>query len=214
MVEQPDSAQKTRRKLWLAFLAIGLALLIGGMAIGTFVLADIWRAGRSDTSLKTDLAVPEKSVAELLWMVEENPNDTSALFEIGRRFYQAGYWRDAVSILTRMVEADPDNQDPNIFMARVGIGNSNFNLKNYAEAKAAWDAALAINPNDAQLRFNLGVYYATISPPDKEAAKAEWEKVITLVPGTDLATAAAKYIETYTTAQPPPTPVPPSVPTP
>ena len=99
--------------------------------------------------------------------------------------------------------------DPNNVHARTDIGTSNFNLGNTEEAKAAWLAALDLAPEDVQLHYNMGFLYANAEPRDLDAAKKEWQLVMDLAPGSDLANIVQVHLEglsAETPAEPTPTP--------
>lgn len=135
-------------------------------------------------------AFDEARAGELAALLETDPNNKDALFELGEMNFQAGRYEDSISWFTRLVAIDPTNVH-----ALTDIGTSHFNLGRPAEAKEAWLKALDVAPDDVQVHYNLGFLYANVEPRDLEAAIAEWEKVIQLDPTSRLAETARVHVE-------------------
>jgi len=133
--------------------------------------------------------VDTERVAELVALVQQDPQNMEALFELGETYFLAGEWQAAVDWFARVLELDPNNVH-----AKTDVGTANFNLGRYEEAKASWLSGLQVAPDDVQLHYNMGFLYANVEPADYTAAAGEWGKVVELAPGSDLATTAQVHL--------------------
>ena len=171
----------------MAFVAAlaALALFLGGQRA--------WQAWQDRGDAATPAASAEHAgeyvpldtakVSELQARLAANPGDMEALFELGERHFQAGRWQETIDWFTKLVTLDPGHVH-----AYTDIGTANFNLGRYEEARAAWTEALRLAPDDPQVHYNLGFLYAYGRPQDLKAARQTWERVLSLAPGTQLAT--------------------------
>ncbi|HEU4759864.1 MAG TPA: tetratricopeptide repeat protein [Dehalococcoidia bacterium] len=180
-----------------------LGLVLGLAALGVFLLLRSGLpggggGGATPAADQSGQIVPLDTarVAELMATIQQDPNNAEALFELGESFFLATEWQPAIDWFTRLVAIDPNNVH-----ARTDIGTANFNLGRSEEAKAAWAAALAIAPSDVQLHFNMGFLYANAEPRDLDGARKEWQTVLDLAPGSDLANTAQVHLDSLS-AQP------------
>ncbi len=173
------------------FIGIALvgAVLVGRYAFGGDASGD---GGAPEQQAEAGAAIPldTERVAELMAVVEENPSDAAALFELGESFFQANEWEAAITWFTKLLEVDPENVH-----AITDIGTSHFELGRLAQAKEAWLSALNLAPEDVQVHYNLGFLYANSEPPDFAAAKLEWERVVQLEPNSELAQTAQVHLD-------------------
>ncbi|HXH06747.1 MAG TPA: tetratricopeptide repeat protein [Vicinamibacterales bacterium] len=191
--------------------------LLLGVAAGVVALAIVFgarelagrgsSAGELPRSGPAQAAFDEARAKELEALLQTDPSNRDALFELGEMNFQAGRYEEAIAWFTKLVEVDPSNVH-----ALTDIGTANFNLGRPEEAKTYWLKALEVDPNDAQVHYNLGFLYANVEPRDLAAAIAEWEKVIELAPGSRLAETARVHVEglrsELTPAAAPPTATP------
>lgn len=188
----PRSIRDDARPMLLAFVAAlaALALFLGGQRA--------WQAWQDRNQPAPQAAAPADHtgdfvpldtarVADLQARLTANPGDTEALFELGERYFQAGRWQDTIDWFTKLVTLDPGHVH-----AYTDIGTASFNLARFDEARAAWSEALRLAPDDPQVHYNLGYLHAYGRPRDLEAAKREWERVLSLAPGTPLAATAQR----------------------
>ena len=175
-------------------LAIGLAIV--GLALGNPQLfpgqAQPAGVGGSASSAQQPAAkqVNQARVAELKATLDKDPKNVDALFELGEMSFEADQWQDAIDWFTRLLEVDPGN-----LHARTDVGTANFNLGHYDLAKQAWEDVAARDPSDPQVHYNLGFLYANSGTPDLDKAFKEWEMVVQLAPGTDLARTAQAHLD-------------------
>lgn len=185
-------------------LALGVAVGIIALA-AIIVVRDMLPSGGEsaapDVSQQAGEFVPldKQRVAELMAQVQADPDNRDALFELGESFFLAGEWQSAIDWFTKFLTLEPANVH-----AKTDVGTANFNLGNYEEAKASWLSAMEIDPNDPQLHYNMGFFYANVEPVDLNAAMAEWQKVVELAPGTKLAETAQVHLKGLAEATPAP----------
>ncbi len=191
--EQPVSAVSA------LFVGVPWKLLGLGAAIGVVVLGGIFVGGQVLSGGDDTPAVEQpgqladidmERVAELMALVEQDPTNAEATFELGEIFFLGGEWQAGIDWFTKLLELDPSNVH-----ALTDVGTAHFNLGQYEEAKVAWITAKDIDPNDEQVHYNLGFLYANVEPVDYAAALAEWQAVVELAPGSDLANTAQVHLD-------------------
>jgi tetratricopeptide (TPR) repeat protein len=144
----------------------------------------------STAQQNTLIPLDTERVAQLMAEVQLDPNNKDALFELGERYFEANEWQSSIDWLTKLLAVDSTNT-----YAQTDIGTANFNLGLPDVAKTAWLAVLQIDPNYVQAHYNLGFLYANIEPVDLAAARQEWQKVVELAPGSDLASTAQVHLD-------------------
>jgi tetratricopeptide (TPR) repeat protein len=174
-------------------MAIGAA--IGVVVLGAiFFGSDIISGGDDDSSAggqEDQLAeIDMERVSELAALVEQDPKNAEATFELGEIFFLGGEWQTGIDWFTKLLELDPTNVH-----ALTDVGTAQFNLGQFEAAKTAWLKARELDPNDEQVHYNLGFLYANVDPVDYAAALAEWQLVVELAPGSDLANTAQVHLE-------------------
>ena len=192
----PASVGRTAARLPLMALALGI--FIGGAALVAVIFAEMGLGGGdSEDPAAADQAqedqfipIDTERVAALVTSYQEDPANPETLFELGEAYFQAGEWQQSQDWFLKLVEVDPANVH-----AWTDIGTSHYNLARTEEAKAAWQKALELAPNDPQLHYNMGFLYANSETPDFEAAKREWQTVLDLAPGTALAQTVQVHME-------------------
>ena len=191
--EQPVSAVSA------LFVGVPWKLLGLGAAIGVVVLGGIFvgggvLSGGDDTTTVEQpgqlASIDTGRVAELMTLVEQDPTNTEATFELGEIYFLGGEWQAGIDWFTKLLELDPANVH-----ALTDVGTAHFNLGQYEEAKAVWLKAKDVDPNDEQVHYNLGFLYANVEPVDYAAALAEWQAVVELAPGSDLANTAQVHLD-------------------
>lgn len=143
----------------------------------------------SDAAENAPVPLDTGQVTQWMAQVQQDPTNTTALFNLGEAFFQAQQWQSSIDWFTRLVAVDGKNVH-----ARADIGTSRFNLGDQAGAKEAWLAALEIAPDDAQLHYNLGFLYLNSDPPDYAAARKEWQTVVDKAPGSSLAQTVSVHL--------------------
>ena len=194
------------RSLWqyLRSQPLLLGVMVGIVALAAIFVArsGIPGSGGSDTippaqSASDLVPLDTERVAQLMKVIQGDPKNAEALFDLGESYFLAGEWQQGIDWFTEFLTVDPNNVH-----ARTDIGTANFNLGRTLEAKASWTAALAIDPNDIQLHYNMGFLYANAEPQDLVAARQEWQKVVDLEPDSNLAKTAKVHLNGMPTATP------------
>lgn len=107
-------------------------------------------------------------------------------FNQGLQAFNSGAYQTAADSFKQALEKDP--KQPAVWAY---LGESYDKLKNYPEAVAAYEKAIALSPNDAGLYQNLGNIHA--SQGDTEKAKVYYEKSAQLSAALDPKAAATTY---------------------
>ena len=97
-------------------------------------------------------------------------------YDLGVKAVQAGDYQRAVGSLQKVVQADPRNAD-----AWNYIGFSQRNLQHFDDSLAAYQKALAINPDHRGANEYLGELY--LKTGDLEKARDRLSKLQSLCPG-------------------------------
>jgi len=100
------------------------------------------------------------------------PND----YDLGVKAVQAGDFQRALALLQKVVQADPRNAD-----AWNYVGFSHRKLKQFDPSLAAYQRALAINPDHRGANEYLGELYLMIGEPEK--ARERLAKLQSVCPG-------------------------------
>ncbi len=112
---------------------------------------------------------------------ESKPKDIVAWNKLGDVTLRAAmldpsYYPKSEQAYGHSLNLNPDDPD-----ALRGIGNLNFDHKNYDQATAAYEHYLRIRPNDPEVRTDLGTMYLYTNNPDQ--AVVQYKRAIKLKPG-------------------------------
>lgn len=171
----------------LGLAILGVVYVAAEGLPGTGVARSTGSAGVGGAQVRTEL--DPARVAELKARLDQDPNDKAALTELGESHMQAGRWQDTVDWFTRLLAVDPND-----LHARTDLGTASYNLGRLEQAREAWQEVARRDPSDPQIHYNLGYLYANGVPRDVEAAKREWELVLQLAPGSELARTAQGHL--------------------
>jgi tetratricopeptide (TPR) repeat protein len=195
--EKRGPAPVRRAAARLPLIALALGIFVGGAALLAVIIAEMGFSGDGNedpaaTQTQDEQFVPidTERVAELITSYQEDPTNPETLFELGEAYFLAGDWQQGQDWFLKLVEVDPANVH-----AWTDIGTSHYNLGRSEEAKAAWQKALELAPEDPQLHYNMGFLYANAEPPDFDAARREWQLVLDLAPETQLAQTVQVHME-------------------
>jgi len=93
--------------------------------------------------------------------------------------------------LDQRLAEDPGNLEALYELAEINVG-----LDSPDQARDNWLAITELDPEQSLAWYNLGFYYLSVDPPDKEAAKAALGKVIEIGPADSmLATRAQSHLD-------------------
>jgi tetratricopeptide (TPR) repeat protein len=114
--------------------------------------------------------VPLAQVTEALKNAEAQPNDFKAQLDAGDLYYQIQRYDEAAKFYERASKIRPDALE-----VMVKTGNAYFDAERFETAEKWYTAALAKNPNDPNVRTDLGLTFYLRNPPDVERAIKEYK---------------------------------------
>jgi tetratricopeptide (TPR) repeat protein len=137
-------------------------------------------AARQNANLPPDHPViPSNGVADQEGMQEQvtaqiqqarnEPNNFEAQVKAADLFYQIHRFDQAIEFLLRANQLRPDD-----YGTIVKLGNANFETGNYETAEKWYAAALIKNPEDINVRTDMGLTFYLRNPPDYERAIKEY----------------------------------------
>ncbi len=116
-------------------------------------------------------------------------------YDLGVKAVQAGDYQRALALLQKVVQAEPRNAD-----AWNNVGFSHRKLKQFDQSLAAYQKALAINPDHRGANEYLGELYLMTGEPEK--ARQRLAKLQSLCPqGCEEYEDLKKAIEAYQSVQ-------------
>ncbi|HEX5590218.1 MAG TPA: tetratricopeptide repeat protein [Candidatus Limnocylindrales bacterium] len=182
---------------------IGLAAAVGVVAIAVGVYQFGAPAAASTPTGSPGPAatagLDQARVAALMARIQQDPNDTAALLELGDSFFQAGQYATAVTWLEKLVTLEPNN-----VRARLALGAAKFNLNEVDAAEAQWLEVLEIDADNVEAHYDLGFLYLNQTPPDYAAVQREWAEVVRLAPDTEIATVVQQHLDALAAMSPAP----------
>jgi len=186
---------------WKRLVIAGIAVIaIAGSVFGIYQLgAGTGSPAASDGTVaqatQAAPAVDEAKIGELMKKLAANPKDTATLLALadeyyaGQQFAQAGDWLD------KLLAIEPEN-----VQALLARGAVSFNLNELAAAEATWKKVVAIDPKNAEVHYDLGFLYLNQPTPDWAGVQREWNLVIELDPGSDLAKTVKSHLDSLAAA--------------
>lgn len=137
---------------------------------------------------KPGVTLNDGKVGELKKKIEANPQDIDSHKDLGKEYFDAGYYQDANTYFGRALELSPDDLET-LLMA----GVSEFNVNNFDAAEKHWTHATEVDATKPEPWFNLGYVYLMREPKDEAGLKRAWDKVLELAPDSDMAKAVKEY---------------------
>jgi len=147
--------------------------------------------GSPDAGAAASPAIDTVKVAELMQKIQADPKDTASLQSLADIYYLAGDFETAGGFLEKVLTVDSNN-----VTARLALGAALFNLGKSDGAETQWRQVLAIEPDNLEAHYDLGFMYLSATPPDIANVKLEWNKVIAIAPGSDVAKTVATHLAT------------------
>lgn len=190
-------AAASRRFPKVLAVAVGLVAVIA-VAIGVYQFGAPAAASIPSASPAATSGLDQARVAELMGIIQQNPKDTAALMELGDSFFKAGDYGSALTWLDKLVALEPNN-----VRALLALGAAQFNLGEDASAKANWEAVLELDADNVEAHYDLGYLYLNQAPPDIANMQREWNEVIRLAPGTEIAAFVQQHFDAVTPSEAP-----------
>jgi tetratricopeptide (TPR) repeat protein len=106
-----------------------------------------------------------------------NPSDYEAQMQAARASFQIERLDDVQEFLLLANTLKPDELEP-----VVALGNVHYDLGNYLAAEKWYTAALLKQPDDINVRTDLGLTFLLRTPPDNERALTEFRRSLEIDP--------------------------------
>jgi cytochrome c-type biogenesis protein CcmH/NrfG len=184
---EPDKSAK----MWSNVQAYGMAAvcLLLGIAAGYFMRgsqpvapapsAPAQQASKPPAADASSMQVsPEalkhmagKQAEPLLARLEKNPNDPALLADLGKTYLAAQQFKTATEYYERSAKVKPSADTLNT------LGGAYHYAGEDSKALEAWQRALAIEPNNPDALFNVGMVKWQVEG-DPKAAIASWTKLV------------------------------------
>jgi cytochrome c-type biogenesis protein CcmH/NrfG len=176
------------KRLILLVMGWGLLVFIGAQVRENLTAAPPPTPVAQAAQGADPLATPDELTA-LQDTLDKNPQDVVAMTRLAKLLYDEGDYQSAETLLERAVELAP--HDPDLL---VQLAAAQFRLAQIDAARDTLLKATALAPDRADIHLLLGLALSRGSTPKPDAAAVEWQKVIQLAPGTDLARQAQELI--------------------
>ncbi len=176
----------------VAATIVGIVIFQSG---GTSPIA----ASEASPSAAPSSGFDEAQVAALMARVQSDPNDTEALMALGDAFFAAGEYDVAGNWLAKLVAIEPSNA-----RALLALGAADYNAGNLSEAEQTWLKVVALDPENVEAHYDLGWVYLQQEPSELAAVQREWEKVLELAPGTEVAQRVQEHLDALASSTPDP----------
>ncbi len=161
------------------FLFTLLGLLLGAI-IGFFVTNSINQNGTGPRSGPITSQPAANSAADSMAAVQnaiekarQAPNDVKAQMAAADLFSRIQRFDQAIDLLKKANEIEPDNVD-----VMVKLGNTSFDAGKYADAERWYAAALMKDPDELNVRTDMGLTYIFGDKPDVDRAIKEFKRVL------------------------------------
>jgi tetratricopeptide (TPR) repeat protein len=116
-------------------------------------------------------------IADASKHARENPQDYNAQMTAGGINYKAQQYEDALEFFLKANQLKPDEVEPVI-----QLGNVNYDAGRLTAAEKWYTAALLKEPNNINVRTDLGLTFLLRQPPDNDRAIAEFRRSLELDP--------------------------------
>ena len=99
-------------------------------------------------------------------------------------------------------------ESPEDVAANLELGVLTFNDGDVERAEQLWTTVTEVDPTNPQAWFNLGFVHLSEDPPDVEAARAVWQRVLDVAPESDLAATVRSHLDALAASAASPSPSP------
>lgn len=134
-------------------------------------------------------AVDKETEKALLDRAHADPNDLEARKDLGKLYFDAGLYQDAITYFEQANQLAPNDVEVLLM-----LGVCQYSINDFDSAEQTWLQATKAAPEKAEPWYNLGFLYVAKTPPDYDAARKSWEKVIALEPNSELAASTKDHL--------------------
>ncbi|MDO9066550.1 MAG: tetratricopeptide repeat protein [Chloroflexota bacterium] len=174
-------------------MGLGLALLV---VVVVVLVAGGGALGQPSTSgsaaAPTAASLDTARVRTLQAAAQANPKDVESRIELGNIYYDAGRYIEATGWYSQALALTPN--DTNV---RTDLATSYYYTGDTPRAIEEGRKVLAIDGTKVQTLLNMGIWLNSLSPPNTAEALKDWQLVVSLYPGTDVAKQAQGFIDKY-----------------
>jgi tetratricopeptide (TPR) repeat protein len=150
-VLSPDEAEKGRGVglIWRIVAGVTALVIIAGLIYPLFPQSS-QVAPPSTPTIAPTLGVT----------LEATPASAQGWFELGKTYYKAGQWEQAVAAFKQVLTLDPQHQ-----AAYANLGAAYHRQNQLDQAEAHYQKALDLNPKDGEVVYNLAALYLQKAMP-------------------------------------------------
>ncbi len=153
----------------MSFLKCQCALVLGRVLCGILVIGATSGAAAQEWGGPAPISSPahlQRQISQAEAAARAHPNDAETLLSLVRLYDLNGDFRKSVPVLRKVVNLQPDNLNANRL-----LGTDLFHIGDYTEALKPLRTVVAVDRNDGQTNFYLGLCYLALDRND-EAGKA------------------------------------------
>lgn len=185
-----------RRLVAVAALVAG-ALAIAWIGYNAGGGTPVTAASKSTDSPQPSPTLDTAEVATLMAKIQTDPNDKDSLLGLGDAFFQAGQYDVAAEWLTKLVKIDAKN-----IQALLALGAADYNAGNAKDAETYWKQVVGLDAKNVEAHYDLGFLYLRQDPPNTAAMRREWQTVVDLAPGTQVAQNVQAHLDALSSPGP------------
>lgn len=132
-----------------------VVIIVAALAIIAFLAYPLLQKQlKRDSGSNPDLPpAVQTTVAPLIATVQADPDSAEAWFELGKTYYNAGQWEQAVDAFQKVIELD------NRQAAYANLGAVYHRQNKLDLAVSQYEKALELNPDDGEVTYNLAALY-------------------------------------------------------
>jgi tetratricopeptide (TPR) repeat protein len=192
------TAPRGRRLAWV----VAGVVLVAGVALGGYLLGGSGGvppiSGAADSqSASATTPLDTAKVSALMTKIAADPKDVASLLGLSDLYFQSGDYATAATWSEKVLALEPENET-----ALVALGAAQFNQGDVANAEKQWLQAVAVNPKNVEAHYDLGFLYLSKNPPDTAKVRSEWNAVIAIDPGSEIAKTVATHLQSLDSPSP------------
>jgi len=184
--------------VWIALIA-GIVCFVAGFSFANYLNRSELSGLRGENerlksnggSNSNQLNLSNEEIDAKLAEAEQNAGNFGFQKSLGLGLYRYGAIKQDSTIVEKAlpVLVRANTLDPNDYDVIVGLGNAHYDVgyfgkdnPSFARSREFYNKALAIRPDDIEVRTDLGLTYFLQDPPDYQTAVAEFEKSLAINP--------------------------------
>lgn len=134
---------------------------------------------------------PGSQEAEMRARLQKNPNDYNAMLVLAGLLANSGQSDEAIQWYDKAVQLKPNDA-----AVRIAFGQTLLQSQYYLDAEIQLQKAASLAPNNPEPPYLLGQLYQNENPPQKDKAKAMYQKVEKIAPTSTYAQQAKNQLAT------------------